>query len=92
MTDKRTIYVPVHCPWSDVELNAFLYYTLCFYSFLIAGLFPGAICAANQCVTHATCNTTTNPTKCQCKTGYTASPTAKPTMCKFKLNGIKDSY
>lgn len=43
-------------------------------------------CAADECVTHATCNTKSNPTKCQCDTGYTATPTTKPTMCKFKLN------
>ncbi|XP_071132918.1 uncharacterized protein DDB_G0272530-like [Mytilus edulis] len=39
---------------------------------------PGATCAANQCITHASCNTTS---KCQCKAGYTATPTIKPTMC-----------
>lgn len=43
-------------------------------------------CAADGCVTHATCNTNSNPTKCQCDTGYTATPTTTPTMCKFKLN------
>ncbi|XP_063446876.1 variant-specific surface protein VSP4A1-like [Mytilus trossulus] len=38
-------------------------------------------CAAHECVTHATCNTKSNPTKCQCDTGYTAIPTTTPTMC-----------
>ncbi|XP_071129991.1 cell death abnormality protein 1-like [Mytilus edulis] len=38
-------------------------------------------CAADECVTHATCNTKSNPTKCQCDTGYTATPTTTPTMC-----------
>ncbi|XP_076073657.1 uncharacterized protein LOC143045197 isoform X2 [Mytilus galloprovincialis] len=41
-------------------------------------IFPGVNCAANQCVNHASCNTTA---KCQCKAGYTATPTTKPTMC-----------
>ncbi|CAC5385273.1 unnamed protein product [Mytilus coruscus] len=37
-------------------------------------------CAASQCVTHATCNTKSSPTKCECDAGYTATPTATPTM------------
>lgn len=56
---------------------------ICFCSFVIAGIVPGAGCASTQCVNHASCNTTS---KCQCDAGYTATPTAKPTMCKFKSN------
>ncbi|VDI40662.1 Hypothetical predicted protein [Mytilus galloprovincialis] len=44
---------------------------------------PEETCAAHQCVTHATCNTTTNPNKCKCKIGYTATPTTTPTMYKL---------
>ncbi|VDI40888.1 Hypothetical predicted protein [Mytilus galloprovincialis] len=40
---------------------------------------PEETCAAHQCVTHATCNTTAN--KCKCNAGYTATPTTTPTMC-----------
>ncbi|XP_063446871.1 protein draper-like [Mytilus trossulus] len=34
---------------------------------------PGVSCAAGQCVTHATCNTTSN--KCKCDASFTATPT-----------------
>ncbi|CAG2208960.1 unnamed protein product [Mytilus edulis] len=47
---------------------------------------PGVACAAHQCVTHATCNTTSN--KCKCDAGFNATPTTKPTM----LNGNWSSY
>ncbi|XP_063446872.1 slit homolog 1 protein-like [Mytilus trossulus] len=42
---------------------------------------PEETCAAKQCVTHATCNTKSNPNKCQCNAGYTATPATTPTMC-----------
>ncbi|CAG2208961.1 unnamed protein product [Mytilus edulis] len=50
---------------------------------------PGVACAANQCVTHASCNTTS---KCQCKAGYTATPTTKPTMCNGVMKVATLSY
>lgn len=60
-------------------------YSIRFCSLLITGIGPGDTCAVHQCVTHASCNTTSSLNKCQCNAGYTATPTGKPTMCKFKL-------
>ncbi|CAG2237442.1 unnamed protein product [Mytilus edulis] len=51
---------------------------------------PGATCAAKQCVTHASCNTTS--TKCKCDAGYTATPTAKPTICSGVMKVPTLSY
>ncbi|XP_076073648.1 uncharacterized protein LOC143045193 isoform X2 [Mytilus galloprovincialis] len=51
---------------------------------------PGATCAAKQCVTHASCNTTS--TKCKCDAGYTATPTTKPTMCSGVMKVPTLSY
>ncbi|CAG2218601.1 unnamed protein product [Mytilus edulis] len=48
--------------------------------------FQVALVGADQCVTHATCDTVASPTKCECDTGYTATPTASPTMCS--ANGV----
>ncbi|XP_063446875.1 delta and Notch-like epidermal growth factor-related receptor [Mytilus trossulus] len=42
---------------------------------------PEETCTADQCVIHATCNTTSNLNKCKCNAGYTATPTTTPTMC-----------
>ncbi|CAG2208962.1 unnamed protein product [Mytilus edulis] len=53
---------------------------------------PEETCAAHQCVTHATCKTTTNPTKCKCNAGYTATPTTKPTMCSGAIKVATLSY
>ncbi|CAG2196014.1 unnamed protein product [Mytilus edulis] len=50
---------------------------------------PGVTCAADQCVTHASCNTSS---KCQCETGYTATPTVKPTMCSGVIEVATLSY
>ncbi|XP_071132920.1 uncharacterized protein [Mytilus edulis] len=47
---------------------------------------PGATCAVHQCVTNASCNTTSSLNKCQCNAGYTATQTGKPTMCSS--NGV----
>ncbi|XP_071132926.1 uncharacterized protein [Mytilus edulis] len=53
------------------------------------GIVPGVTCAADQCVTHASCNTSS---KCQCETGYTATPTVKPTMCSGVIEVATLSY